>query len=117
MVRGPRTLNSYGRSASWCGIFATFRPASGRVQEPDSAFPRLEFSSLKFLAEIVVDRPAAAALEHDRKAKRRPQQWEFVAAIGPEVSTGPLKDDHDHDHLHKDHRGGEAREQADCEAS
>ena len=69
----------------------------------------------KFPAEVVVDRPAAPAAEHDRQAQRRPQQREFVAPIGPEIAAGPLKEDHDHDHLHEDHPCSEAGEQPDRE--
>src|ERR1700741_103201 len=73
--------------------------------------------ALELAADQMIDRIAAAALEEDGDAEERPQQGEFIAAIGPEISELPLEQDDDHDHLDSDDGGSDAREQADREAN
>src|SRR4051812_16008358 len=53
----------------------------------------------ELLADVVIDRIAAAPAKPDREAEQHPHQRELVAAIGPEVAVLPLEHEDDHQHL------------------
>jgi hypothetical protein len=50
---------------------------------------------LKFLADVVIDRPSSPSAKEDGEAESRPQQRIFVTSIGPEEPVRSLENNYD----------------------
>src|SRR5438477_3405955 len=72
--------------------------------------------NLKFLADVVIDRPSSPSPKEDGEAESGPQQRVFVTPIGPEEPVRSLENNDDDHHLDKYHSGSNAREQTDRQA-